>query len=79
MKNKLTDLNDHLFMQLERLGDEDLTPDQIDIEARRAAAMVEVSDQILEGAKVHLKAAEIAGRYSMPLASIVPQIEHGSK
>lgn len=36
MKNKLTDLNDHLFAQLERLSEEDLTADQIEQECKRA-------------------------------------------
>ena len=50
MKNKLSDLNDHLFMQLERLGDEELTSGQIDQEARRAEAMVSVADRVVNKA-----------------------------
>ena len=47
MKNKLTDLNNHLFAQLERLADEDLDADAIEREVKRAGAIVEVSDQVL--------------------------------
>jgi len=35
MKNRLSDLNDHLFAQMERLADESLTPEQIGHEATR--------------------------------------------
>lgn len=59
MKNKLPDLNNHLFAQLERLGDEDLSAKQIKIEAKRAEAMVKVSDKIIRGAALQLKAAEL--------------------
>lgn len=59
MKNKITDLNNHLFAQLERLSDEDLTPEQIEIEAKRADAIVAVSDQICRGAEMQLKAVKI--------------------
>ncbi len=39
MKNKLADLNNHLFAQLERLSDEDLAPEQIEQEGRIARTM----------------------------------------
>lgn len=60
MKNRLSDLNDHLFAQMERLGDEDLTADQIGNEATRSEAMVAVADQIIRNAALQIQAAKIA-------------------
>ncbi len=60
MKNKLSDLNDHLFAQLERLSDEELSPDEIDTEAKRGEAIVAVADQIIRNAALQLQAAKIA-------------------
>ena len=58
MKDKLPDLNTHLFAQLERLGDEDLSPEEIAVEARRAKAVVGVASQIIKGASLQLEAAQ---------------------
>jgi hypothetical protein len=38
MKNKLSDLNDHLFAQIERLANEEFTPEKIEIEVKRGNA-----------------------------------------
>jgi hypothetical protein len=59
MKNKLTDLNDHLFAQLERLSDEQLTPEQVDKEAKRGKAIVAVADQIVKNASLQVQAARL--------------------
>lgn len=59
MKNKLTDLNNHLFAQMERLSDEDLDAAAIEMEAKRADAIVAISDQIIAGANLQLKAIKI--------------------
>lgn len=76
MKNKLSDLNDHLFAQLERLGDEDLTPEQIETEAKRADAIVSVADQVVRNADLQLKVAHLLAangyHFEPHLANIAP-------
>lgn len=70
MKNRLSDLNDHLFAAIERLGDENLTPAEIEKEATRADAIVKISDQIISGASLKIQAAKIladSGRDPSPL------------
>lgn len=64
MKNKLIDLNNHLFAQIERLNDEDLTAEQLATEVTRAEAMVKVSEQIIDGANVALRAAHLVAEHS---------------
>lgn len=78
MKNKLTDLNNHLFAQLERLSDEDLTAEQIEREVRRADAIVSVSDQIVKGAGLQLKAAEMIAEHGVIARQNLPMIEDRS-
>lgn len=74
MKNKLTDLNNHLFAQLERLSDEDLSAEQIEQECKRADAIVAVSDQILSGANTQLKAATLVANHGDRFAKMLPSI-----
>lgn len=63
MKNKLVDLNNHLFAQLERLSDETLTAEQVELEVKRTDAIVDVSQQIIENADLVLKAAKLAAEH----------------
>lgn len=39
MRNKLTDLNNHLFEQLERLNDDELSEEELEKEIKRSKAM----------------------------------------
>ena len=56
MKNKLSDLNDHLFAQLERLGEENITPEQLALELDRTKALAAISTQIVANARIVLDA-----------------------
>jgi hypothetical protein len=60
MKNRLSDLNDHLFAQIERLADEGLSQEKIEQEAKRGEAMVAVADTIIRNAALQIQAAKIA-------------------
>jgi hypothetical protein len=79
VKNKLSDLNNHLFAQIERLGDEEITDEQLEREAKRAEAIVSVADQVVKNADLQLKAASLlAGHgyhFAPHLGSIAPEPE----
>ena len=54
MKNTLTDLNNHLFAQLERLSDEDLKEDEIKKEVARSKAITDVAHVIVDNGRLAL-------------------------
>ena len=53
MKNKLIDLNNHLFEQLERLSDEEL---DLETEMKRTKAITDVAHAIIDNATLALQA-----------------------
>lgn len=53
-RNKLNDLRDHLFAQLERLGDEELDKETLDSEVKRAKSISGIANQIIQTAKVEV-------------------------
>jgi hypothetical protein len=70
MKNRLTDLADHLFAQLERLGDEDLGNEDLKVEILRASAMSAMAREIISVGRLALDAtkvrAELPDQQGMP-------------
>ncbi|WP_183560602.1 hypothetical protein [Mucilaginibacter sp. SP1R1] len=69
-QNKIADLNNHLFAQLERLNDETIKPEKMELEIKKAAAVSKVASQIINANKLVLDAAKIIGN---GVASTLPE------
>ena len=63
MKNTLGDLNNHLFMQLERLNDEDIKGDKLTEEIERSKAIASIAKEIILNAKIVLDAQKYSTEY----------------
>ena len=66
MKNKLTDLNDHLFAQLERLSDEELEGEKLNQEIKRSTAVANVAREIIQNGRTVIRAQELFGNMRPP-------------
>lgn len=74
MTNKLSDLNNHLFSQLDRLSADNLTAEDIEREVSRAEAIVSVADQITSNAGLQLKAAKLFADHGAQVLPHLPMI-----
>jgi hypothetical protein len=61
MKNKISDLRDHMFAALERLGNEELTAEELKAEIERSKAVSNLGHVIVESAKAQIMAAKFTG------------------
>ena len=80
MRNKLSDLNNHLFAQLERLSDEEITGENLTTEIERSRAVVNVAGAIISNGSLTLKAFEISSEINGWKNGLMPEflgVENG--
>lgn len=63
MKNTLSDLNNYLFEQLERLNDDELTDEQLENELKKADTMVKLSEKIIQNGELAFKTMKHMDEY----------------
>ena len=75
MQNTLGDLNNHLFAQLERLGNEELKGDELKEEILRAKAVTDIAREIIDNANTVLDVmkfqSETLGRSSISIPKML--------
>ncbi len=76
MKNRLSDLNNHLFAQLERLSDEDLKGEELTNEIERSRAVTTVSREIIANADLVLKAEKARAEGLIKPTAIQGMLSH---
>lgn len=73
MKNKITDLNNLLFEQLERLIDAE-SDEEVSQEINRAKAVSSIASNIVSTANLSLEATKIQLEYGLQ-SPVIPQLE----
>ena len=74
MKNTLTDLNNYLFEQIERLNDDELDDEQLEKEIKRSEAVQKVARTIIENGQLALSAKKHIDEYGQGQSVELPML-----
>lgn len=69
-KTRLKDLNEHLFAQLERLNNDDMSDETLRKETSRTEAITKVAREIISSGHLMLKARQLADDSPMGVRSL---------
>lgn len=73
-RNTLGDLNNHLFVQLEKMDDDELTGEQLDNEIRRTEAMAKISEQIIKNGELQFRVMKHMDEYGYERQKAIPDM-----
>lgn len=62
-RNTLVDLNDYLFLQIERLNDEELTGEALETELKKSRALSQLAGNVIGAAGLVLEATKFNNDY----------------
>lgn len=65
MKNKLVDLNDYLFEQLEKINDDELSQEEMEAAIKKAETITKISETIIKNGELQYKAMKAAADYGI--------------
>ena len=63
MKNTLSDLNNYLFEQLERINDDSITNEEFERELRKTDSMVKISETIIQNGELAFRTMQHIDKY----------------
>jgi hypothetical protein len=67
MQNKLSDLNNHLFAEIERLSDEALKGNKLTEEIQRSIAISNIDKRVIENCNLVVSALKAEGEVKVKL------------
>ena len=71
MRTNINDLNEYLFSALDRVTNDDLSPEDLDRELRRADTIVSVAETVIHNGELMLKAMNYAAEYNTALPKLL--------
>lgn len=74
MTKALSELNDHLYAQIDRLMSSTLTPEQTATEVTRTHSLVQIADRVTNIADLQLQSAKLYAAHGNGILNQLPQI-----